>query len=57
MDILNFDYLKIDNQSKLLIFTNIAIAKVEINPPMNPSIVFFGDNSISYVRPNNLPNT
>jgi len=57
MDILNFDYLKIDNQSKLIIFTNIAIAKVEINPPMNPSIVFFGDNSISYVRPNNLPNT
>lgn len=38
-----------------LIITNIAIASVEINPPIKPSNVFFGDNSINYVLPKSLP--
>ena len=52
----NTDYLKGNKRTNIKGYdTQNEATNVEKQPPMNPSQVFFGDNSINGVFPNDTP--
>lgn len=59
MDMLNINYLIKNKRTikyKYLNLTQNDAINVEKHPPINPSHVFLGDNSINGVLPNVTPN-
>lgn len=59
MDMLNINFLIKNKQTIKYLYLNLTqndAIKVEKQPPINPSHVFLGDNSINGVLPNVTPN-